>query len=234
MNPDPHSDRDRILERLLTGELDPVGDEARGLFEADPALGSEFEELRGMTEELDDAVRDEEEILAHLPIEDADERRAKAGLEAIWAQEEETASEPEAEKRPLLAWIAAAAVVLILAGVGYRFLRPGDEPPVRDSFLLSGTEDPDYAPVGAVEEFGRFSWSTEGREDYEFTLTVYRDDDAQAVLYHKETLTGDHWNVPSEEVAGWPAAILWSVDAQPPGGGGKDYGPMIEAKLTDE
>lgn len=227
MSADSYADRERILERLLTGELDPDGDEGRRLLERDPALRVELEALRAVEGAIEEAAL-EREAVEGLPTEEHDEARAVAALEAIWASEQRS---PAPRRWGHFAWVGLAAGVLLAAVLGYAFFGGGGVDPV-DPIELGGGPIECIEPKGEVERFELFLWTEELPSGYRFELYI-RDAITREILHREPRLTGYSWTAPAEVVEKLPATILWSVKAEMPGGDVAIDAPEVEARRID-
>ena len=230
MSDELNSERRELLERLVTGELDPHGEEGRRLLEADSGLREELEQLRRVAEVLDETAAEEERFLAGIPEDGEDARQAREVLRAIWSQES-----PRSRRRPLpLLWIGLAAGVLFAAILGLTFLGGNDAPGPKDSIELGGKLLHSGSPEGEVEEFSEFQWKSDLPPDYRFTLVirdaVLKGTDGRGVeVYTKDHILDTSWTLPEDLARGLPDSIVWSVTAEMPGGEDAMDGPVVAA-----
>ncbi len=227
MNDEPLSDRDRLLARLLTGELDPHGAEGQRLLEGDAELRADFEAMTGVAGRLDAAAAAEEELLAEMSPDEADERRTRAALEGIWGAENGAGG--TRRSRPLV-WWGLAAGVLLAAALAFVFLRGGRASDPVDPIELGGEQLECLAPVGEVDDFSTFRWHSELPPGYRFELVV-RDAASGEVVFSQEDLLEHECPVPEEQARGFPDAVTWSVLARAPGGDEAARSPEARAHL---
>lgn len=202
------SGRDELLERLLTGELDPQGAEARTALEADAELRERYEAARGTLDLLEAAGEDRRSL-----ADDVRAAGAVPGEEHVDAfVRARTALRPRTSPR----WrhvLAAAVAILIVAFVVTTELWHGptthlDTPP-DDGRTLGGTIH-DLEPAGEVKEYDRFTWTGELSPGGYWVVTV-RAADGSDFEIESAHLTEPVWE--PADTASWPDAIEWTVVA---------------------
>jgi len=230
MSDEPNRERRELLERLLTGELDPHGEEGRGLLERDAALREELEELREVAGVLDEAAAAEAELLAAVPEDGEDARQAREALQAIWSQEDARCG----RRRFPMFWIGLAAGVLFAAILGLALLRGNGDSGPRNPIELGGELLRAEAPVGGVTEYSVFRWESDLPRGYSFVLEI-RDpnrpgaDGRGELRYSQDGILDTSWKLPEDLARGLPDSIEWSVSAIMPGGETAMPGPVVSA-----
>lgn len=192
--------------RLETGEATP--DERRRLEEHAarcPACASEREMAR-LFAEAPDGARDEDVDYIVAKLEALDLPRQPVPL-AFPSQRRRA--------RPVLAWAARLAALLVLALAVGLFFRAGQAPPLPDpgaGEVYRGGHLRPIGPSGEISEMPReFRWEgVEGARSYRVTLRAVDD----TVLW-QETVTVSSARLPAGVARGLHPAVLyrWSVEA---------------------
>ncbi len=220
--------RRQLLERLLSGEINPTGDKGRRLLQDDPDLRASFEELQVVGELLDSTAADDEERMLAIPHDGEDARRALDTLQAIWDEEG-----GEAQRRPMpVIWMSLAVGVLLAVILGASFF-VGDGPSDRlDPYELGSGQLRCTAPVGDVEQYSEFTWKCDLPASYQFHLVVLSQDSGE-IVDSEGQLRGTTWTMPPERARALPDRIRWFVSARMPGSEEALRGIEVEAQRRD-
>lgn len=155
-----------------------------------------------------------------------EEGRAERALRELIEQETGASSDPEAPGAPpgpkprrsgaprlALAWIAAAAAVL----VAVFFVRglDGDGGPVDDGGgPILGPGDGSLSPDGEVEDFSTFTWTHERPKAGWFVVVVesLTESGELEFVFRSPRLGENRWAPPREEHEAWPDRIVWELE----------------------
>jgi len=205
-------DHDRVLERVVVGDLDESSPEARALLSSCAGCRARLAKLRATAAALEEEGEVERAILV-----EARETRDAAGAKSAASVLRGLAT-PPAPRRPAAApprrafvALAAAAVLVVAAGLLWNALaRRGsgvDDPTLGGALVLD-------APNGAVTEYGTFRWRYTLPPDGRFEVVVFDDSGAgTAEIAKSGRLTQPEWTPPEEARARFGRAIRWQVSA---------------------
>jgi hypothetical protein len=207
------SDRDLLLERLLSGEADALDRDVQELFARDPSARVEFEALQALERSLErqgDRAREVVETSRQLGDE-AGSRHVREVLGDL-AAHRPAPVRALLRRRDRVALALAAAVLLAIAwGVWSRRAEPEPEiamgPEATDALVL-------LRPRGVVDGYAPFEWT--GRLDPGgwFQVSIY-DPSAplgSEPLFRSGSLRDNQWT-PESAQALWPATIQWTVSS---------------------
>jgi hypothetical protein len=211
------SERDSLLERLLSGETNAADPAVQRLFERDPAARAEYEALRALESSLErqgDRAREVVEAAQHLP-DRVGSQQVLATLTRLAEQGPGAALRPTATRRRLgPAWLAVAA--LVVAVLAWRWWSHSNQ---TQREILLGPDTPAGAalapisPVGPVKEYPPFTWSSELQPGGWFEIAVYdADRPGSDPFLESGTVLENRWSPDASQLGSpWPARIRWTV-----------------------
>ena len=223
MSPD---ERERLLERLLAGDVSESDADVKASLSSDADLEREWSEMRAIQRELE-AGATEREVLAEIEgAEWAEGERVAAEVVERWRKP----ADAPARRWPL----ALAAAVLIGLGIWLAVpnepeshlrhaLLPdvpiGGEPSDTDANTdaeprLLGPELGGVHPEGDVERYSPFTWDQElESSSWSFELIVYdaREGAGLARVAGPIRLTEATWRPDPQDELEWPNEILWTI-----------------------
>lgn len=219
-----HSERhEEILQRILTGDLDPEGDEARQQLEACADCRRELEGMRALLSELDAAgafersVLEEASELADAPGLGDVERVLKAEMSGAQVDLEAPilAGPRPAARARLVTWAAviAAAIIGVVLLQGLLGTNTND----RSTEQTMGTEGIEgielVRPLQPGDGFGTFEWNYDLPPGMTFEVVVHdADPEARTEPLHRESdLTENRWTPDEKLTAEW-RSICWYVE----------------------
>jgi len=200
-------DREDLLVKLLTEEIDPHGAEGCAILDRHPELHKELERIGTLASRLDDLASREVSVVAALSSELPPSPPVDRALKSLWEAE---ARGVRARRTRLLAYagLAAAALILLLT------LWPGADDRSDEIRTLGGTALFATSPSGMVQRYA-FTWN-----DYPlppgYTFKVYIDAGDGAVAVWSGTTAA--WEPSPAERAALPDRIEWWVGLFAPGG----------------
>lgn len=219
MTNDSLNERDELIMRVVSGDLDRASDEYARAAEADPELAARVDKLLGLQSELDSsAVRDAILAQAQSQSWSEGEARARRALDDAVGSPADRGAAPVASdsRRPHLlkvaAALAAAALVLVVArSAGWFDGGPIDDPDPAPPVYL-GDVLPGASPVGPGSSYAEFRWDLTVGPQWEFEIEVFSDSPGAA----REPLASERtrestWSPPAKEAAEWPDAIRWTL-----------------------
>ena len=199
-------DRDRILEEILSGDLEMDSAEALELFGRDPEAQQEIEELLALEAELVRHSTQRQE-----DVNEAGGVSGSPGEERVRDIVADLSCGGSAPAVPLRTWFAAAAAVLLVAFLGwFSGQGSGSRSQPYETTMGAGKVVFDH-PVGDVRAFEPFRWSPEGLEVGWYAISV-NDGDAPPgsdPLVDVSDLEEPRWE--SESSIEWPMNIRWKV-----------------------
>ncbi|MEO0481978.1 MAG: hypothetical protein AAF196_21145 [Planctomycetota bacterium] len=203
-------ERDELVAAVLSGELSILDEAVQAALRRDPELARELEELLC----LEDELRLESEI-------ELEEDEPWSGADAAIAAQVRSSMAPTAERvtprRARLAWITAAAAVVLL---GVLLWEPGNQQPVVDPNQTLGPGD--LSPSGEVE-FQRFlsegfHWNA-GDVAPGVRLLLEVELDGEPFLGPLDVTGRSGLDVPEAMKALTPETMYWEIYIDPVGGG---------------
>jgi hypothetical protein len=215
------SERDDLLERLLSGETNAADPAVQRLFERDPAARAEYEALRALESSLErqrDRTREVIEASQKLP----DRVGAQQVLVTLTKLAEQrpaaspapsaTRDLPSAHKRLSPVWFALAAA--LIAALAWAWWTRSQKTAPEKEILLStptGSELVLMSPVGPVKQYLPFQWTSELQPGGWFEAEIYDPEVSLSdPILVSDTLYEPRWVAPSPS-GGWPARIVWLV-----------------------
>jgi hypothetical protein len=163
------------------------------------------------------AERDLARLFAEAPetAQGEDVEYVVGKLESLKLQEQPVPLAFPGRRRPVLAWAARLAALIVLAVGVALFFRAGQAPPLRDpgaGDVYRGGEVRVVGPVGEISQVPReFRWeAAEGARSYRVILRAVDD----TVLW-QETVTAPSARLPEDIVQGLHPAVVyrWNVEA---------------------
>lgn len=205
------SEREQLLERLVSGETDTRDPAVQRLFARDPSARVELEALRDLELSLErqgDRARDVVEASRGLRAE-GEARRVLAGVRRLASREPTPARTPLRRLNP--AWIALAAAALVALAWGWWARSNTPEPEIK-----LGTESSQALAIGSpvlgVHAYGPFVWTgLRSRGDF-FEVRVYDATvpGAEPIL-ESGTVLEFTWDPGAEVLSSLPAKIQWTL-----------------------
>lgn len=217
------SDRDSLLERLLSGEVSAADPAVQRLFERDPEARGEYEALRALESSLErqgDRAREVVEAAQKLP-DRVGAQQVLATLTKLSGERPGTSAapttphnQPATRKRLSPVWFAlAAALVAALAWTWWS--RSQKAEPEKEVLLDSphGGELVLVSPVGPVKQYLPFQWTAELQPGGCFEVKVYdADRPGSGPIVESGTVMASQWSPdPERSPSTWPERISWSV-----------------------
>lgn len=216
--------REEILMQLLTGDLDAEQGEGRKMLDEDPALKNEYEEMRELTQQLDQVGAEEADAIDALPDELPPSATVDEALEENWKDEGGKATSKDGKGFSLFQIGLLAAACLVLFFVGKYILYEDKSDPIQylgQSLVVT-------SPQGEVPRY-TFAWQ-------EFDLPL----GGRFVLIidkgiHSKESRGpeEYWQgsetvaeLTPEQLASLPDRIEWWVEAFGP----NDFDPIARSK----
>jgi hypothetical protein len=186
------SEREEILRRIVTGELDPERDPARTMLAESEELQGELAELRGVEARLEGGARERDLVLAAAaravptPAEDAavSAFRARAGAPEP--------ALPRTRRRYGPVLLAAAALLAVATWVVVGRQRAENRPLPRTTL---GPGAGCITPAGEVEAWGTFQWNFDLPPNGSFELSIFdaTERSAGARVHLEEHLVESTW-----------------------------------------
>ena len=198
-------ERERILARLLAGDLDPDAPEARAFLAADPDARAELDGLHALAGELDELFVEERATLA-----EADGERNVPGLDRVAPVLQDLAGRAAPRPHGVLLRLALGLAALALISIGlWRVVRAPDAPPTTlGGGLLEILAPEAGAPLDVVRWKGDLSpggW-------YGIRVVDATEAGAGRVLVPDERTNEKAWTPPPESES-WPARVRFEVSA---------------------
>jgi hypothetical protein len=218
------SDRDSLLERLLSGETNAADPAVQRLFERDPAARAEYEALRALESSLErQGDRAREVVAAAQKLPDrVGAQQVLTTLTKLAGERPGTAAAPAtprpqtaSSKRLAPVWLALAAALVAALAWGW-WIRSQKATPEKEILLdtPSGiTELVLVSPVGAVKQYLPFQWTGELDPGGWFEVKVYdADRPGSEPIAQSGTVMASQWSPDSGRAPStWPGRISWSV-----------------------
>ena len=203
MSGDRQSELDLMLQRVITGEIDPEAPEVLELAARSEEFRSALDELRQVGKTLEQWGASERATAEATVAEvrDGDPELVASAFEAQWGEER-----PSSGSGSLRFWLVAASL-LILAGLGWRFWSDS-EPPV--PVWMGPADERCEEPRGRVDEYTRFRWRDELQGAETYTLSVFNKGVLDPVL-EVEFLREPEYVLTSEDRQRLGDEIYWQV-----------------------
>lgn len=209
-------DREELLLKLLSGEIDPESEEGRRMLNSDPLLKKEFTEIQGLPEELDGLASDQASAVADL----AKDLPASAAVDKAMAKLRKPPPRFFSRFFPSILTAAAAVAIGITLWV---VLGDKEERPIQ---LLGG--DFNVAQSTEAVDQHTFSWDAYPlSQGEEFYLFIDAGQGANEVWHGKET----SWSPTAQEAAELPDEITWWVEVK---GFNADFPTAASAKVVSK
>ncbi|MFH1998630.1 MAG: hypothetical protein ABIK28_03065 [Planctomycetota bacterium] len=189
--------REELLLKLLSGEIDPEGEEGRRMLKSDPLLKKEYTEIQALPEELDSLAAEEADAVADL----AQGLPASPGVDNALAKLRK--GNPGFFSRFIPSILTAAAVVAI--GITLWVVLADRQE--RSLQVLGG----DFNVVHTTEAVAQYEFSWDAyplSQGEEFYLFIDAGQGAKKVWHGKET----SWIPTAEAAAELPDEITWWVE----------------------
>ncbi len=224
-------EHEAVLQQIVTGELDAAEGRAAELLAECATCRSRLEELRALAQNLSATFRVERDALAEAAgLTDAPGEAAVAA--AVRAR-----GKRRVARRTF--WIAAvaAAAAAVLAVVGDRLLRgsrSGVEELPHDLILDGGGTLTVERPIGTVDSYLPFRWTSDAQPGWYYYVEVRDDTDERRdeLLAEAERWRTNEWS-PSPERGTWPDRIVWSITVYD--STGNDVGSLVvRARLASD
>lgn len=203
------SERERLLQRIVTGELAPDSPEVHAVRMTDAAFAREVDELRELAaaiEEIGAGVRADLERASGPAADDADDARTRAFVRERLGPR---ASTPWL-RRSALAAIAGVIALLFLYRPLYR-PDPASEPDPGTEVLLGERRLELFEPLGTVEAFTVFRWRAP-RAPGSYNVVRVLDPRTGDELARSDATSATSWEPGSDATARWPEDIAWEVE----------------------
>jgi hypothetical protein len=205
------SDRDQLLERLLSGEASPADPAVRALFERDPTAREDYEalrELEGSLERQGDRAREVVEASQRMPT--------RVGAEQVLATltriaQDAPAREVPTRRRIRPVWLALAAG--LIAALAWAWWSRSKDPAREPEILLDPGGSAELvlqSPIGPVAQYAPFEWVSELAPGGWFEVEISDPDRPESEPMRSPTLYESRWD-PPVPAGGWSARIVWTV-----------------------
>lgn len=209
----PHDEHDDLLHAHLAGDV-PAGDPLlRTRLEQCSLCRERLEELRSVTDLLEQVGGAQRRSLAAAPARAAPgTERVAATLQALAAgRPPALRALPSTNRRTTLWRVGLAAASVLAAGWIVKTLLPPAEEP-RDDVLLGDGQDRSASPNGTVEAFDVFDWPGRPRDAQHFQLRVWcTEQDPSGVLVVDESVERFPWSPTQAQLEEMGRSIAWEV-----------------------
>ena len=225
-----------LLHSVLTGDISEDHASVAPVLASCGHCRDKLEELRAVSEMLDEAGREEEQatfaaIDYSKPVAGAD--RVESFVRAKLAQKATAPATPPAPQPAIPAAAArtasidpgrrrflrvsgvvtAAAASVVLVGWIAKMLLTHEAEDAPDEILLSNSKLTPRSPMGEVDEWTEFHWDYDLPVGATFAITVYEKEPVRSFepLFEKTGLKQPKWVPTTDELARMPKAISWEV-----------------------
>ena len=212
----PQSDADRLVQQILTGDVDPDSPEVRELLDAQPQIRDELVRLRGLATRLEHVGELERRDLSEAvgqptPFEDQvpgiiDRARAEGGLGA----------RPRNPRRVVYGLLAAAALLIPYFGINTWLGGSAGDTDLNNT-VLGSEEQGEMKPTGECRSFAQFTWTFEDHATTSFEVRVYDGPpEGRLPIETSRLLDAQSWQPPKDRNEKWNH-IWWRLYRVLPG-----------------
>jgi hypothetical protein len=207
------ADDEALLERLLTGNLDPDDPAVKARLDGDPALAARLERVLAFEREMESYAEGHRDAVA-----------AAGALSGAPGEERVAASVAafvvEARRASRARWWGVAAGLAAAAAFVAVFLlvraAPDSAPDGASRLRYLGDSGPaSLAPAGPVPEYSEFSWTLPLPADGWFVVRVFEEgcEPGARALFESKGLDSPALTLPPNVARALPDAIEWHVEA---------------------
>jgi len=208
------NDREELLVKLLTGEIDPKSEEGRRMLDRDPDLYREYMEVKALPDELDGLAAEEADAIDALSNDLPPSLAVDRALKAF--------RDRKPRRLPKIIPLGISAAALVAIGITlWLALGEKSERPIE----VLGGEFKAFHSTEAVERH-EFRWDAYPlSRGEEFFLFIDTGDGGGSVWHGTE----NSWNPSPEQEAELPDRITWWVEVL---GLNADYPTASSSKVT--